>query len=36
MLSDHSKPVVKKNNNPKQRQTGRMLEDIAAAKFNKI
>lgn len=36
MLSDHSKPMVKKHNNPKQRWTDRMLGDIAAAKFNKI
>lgn len=38
MLSDHPKPMVKKNNNnnPKWRWTDSMLGDIAFVKFNKI
>lgn len=36
-LSDHPKPMVKKNNNnPKWRWTDSMLGDIAFVKFNKI
>lgn len=36
MLSDHSNHMVKQENNPKQRWTDIVVEDIATATFNKM